>query len=55
MEQHKRVLVVDDEESNRELLEALLTSLGHDVDMASDGSEALAKLDPSMIWFYSML
>ena len=47
MEQHKRVLVVDDETSNRELLEALLTSLGHDVDMAADGSEALAKLDLS--------
>jgi diguanylate cyclase (GGDEF)-like protein len=47
MEQRKRVLVVDDEASNRELLEALLTSLGHDVDMASDGSAALAKLDPS--------
>lgn len=47
MEQHKRVLVVDDEGSNRELLEALLTSLGHDVDMAVDGCEALAKLDAS--------
>jgi len=47
MERRKRVLVVDDEASNRELLEALLTSLGHDVDMAADGSAALAKLDPS--------
>ena len=48
MEQRrKRVLVVDDEASNRELLEALLTSLGHDVDMAADGFEALAKLDCS--------
>jgi len=47
MERRKRVLVVDDEASNRELLEALLTSLGHDVDMAADGSEALATLDPS--------
>ena len=47
MERRKRVLVVDDEASNRELLEALLTELGHDVDMAADGSEALAKLDPS--------
>jgi signal transduction histidine kinase len=47
MERRKRVLVVDDEASNRELLEALLTDLGHDVDMAADGSAALAKLDPS--------
>ncbi|MBN1547691.1 MAG: hybrid sensor histidine kinase/response regulator [Syntrophaceae bacterium] len=47
MEKCKRVLVVDDEASNRELLEALLTSLGHNVDLAADGSEALAKLDSS--------
>jgi len=47
MERRKRVLVVDDEASNRELLEALLTELGHDVDMAADGSAALAQLDPS--------
>ena len=47
MEQRKRILVVDDEASNRELLEALLTELGHDVDMAEDGSAALAKLDPA--------
>jgi len=47
MKRRKRVLVVDDEASNRELLEALLTSLGHDVDMVADGSAALAKLDPS--------
>ena len=32
MERRKRVLVVDDEAPNRELLEALLTELGHDVD-----------------------
>lgn len=47
MEQRKRVLVVDDEASNRELLEALLTNLGNDVDLAADGAEALAKLDAS--------
>ena len=47
MERRKRVLVVDDEPSNRELIEALLTELGHDVDMAADGPAALAKLDPS--------
>jgi two-component system sensor histidine kinase/response regulator len=47
MERRKRVLVVDDEALNRELLEALLAELGHDVDMAVDGFEALAKLDSS--------
>lgn len=47
MKRRKRVLVVDDEKPNRELLEALLTGLGHDVDMAADGAEALAKLDAS--------
>lgn len=47
MERRKRVLVVDDEAANRELLEALLTELGHDADMAADGAEALAKLDDS--------
>ena len=47
MERRKRVLIVDDEVSNRELLEALLTGWGFDVDMACDGREALAKLDSS--------
>jgi len=47
MERRKRILVVDDETSNRELIEALLEELGHDVDLAADGSEALAKLDLS--------
>ena len=47
MDRRKRILVVDDEPSNRELLEAILSELGHDTDMAADGSEALAKLDAS--------
>jgi len=47
MEQRKRILVVDDETSNRELLEALLTELGHDTDMAADGPAALTMLDAS--------
>lgn len=45
MERRKRVLVVDDEAQNRELLEAHLTTMGHDVDLVTDGVEALAKLD----------
>ena len=40
----KRILVVDDEPLNRELLEALLTGLGHEVEMAPDGFAALAAL-----------
>lgn len=47
MERRKRILVVDDERANRELLEAFLVGMGHDVDMVSDGAEALAALDRS--------
>lgn len=47
MTKRKRILVVDDEKANRELLEAFLMGMGHDVDMASDGPEALAALDCS--------
>ncbi len=39
-----RILVVDDEAINRELLEAILTGLGYETEMAADGFEALAKL-----------
>lgn len=44
MNQPKRILVVDDEELNRELLEGLMVSFGHEPEMARDGVEALAKL-----------
>ena len=40
-----RVLIVDDEEMNRELLVDLMTSLGHECETASDGFEALVKLE----------
>ncbi len=46
MSRRKRILVVDDEISNRELLEARIAELGHDTDLAADGFEALAKLGP---------
>ncbi len=47
MDRRKKLLVVDDEAPNRELLEALLTGMGHDVEMAADGASALAMLDAS--------
>lgn len=40
----KRILIVDDEEPNRDLLEAMVESLGHETEMAKDGFETLAKL-----------
>lgn len=39
------VLIVDDIASNRELLEAMLNALGHDVRMAEDGVAALASVE----------
>jgi len=47
METRKRILIVDDDAQNRELLEALLAELGHDVDVAEHGYAALTKLDAS--------
>jgi len=44
MNQPKRILIVDDVELNRELLEDMVASLGHKPEMARDGVEALAKL-----------
>ncbi len=39
-----RILVVDDQEASRRSLQRLLESLGHDVELAGDGVEALVKL-----------
>lgn len=44
MDKRKRILIVDDEELNRELLEDLIASFGYEPEMARDGVEALAKL-----------
>ncbi|RJO63040.1 MAG: response regulator [Myxococcales bacterium] len=41
MDEAKRILVVDDVESNRKLLVMSLTRLGYDVDQADDGMEAI--------------
>jgi putative two-component system response regulator len=38
-----RILVVDDEERNRRLMEAMIFPLGHEVLLASDGEEGIAK------------
>jgi putative two-component system response regulator len=40
----RRVLIVDDEEANRESLGMMVSSFGHEVEFARDGIEALAKL-----------
>ena len=43
-DRRKRILIVDDEERNCELLVAMVESLGYEPDVARDGVEALAKL-----------
>ena len=44
MDNPKRILIVDDVEGNRELLESIITSFGHESELAEDGIEALAKI-----------
>ncbi len=39
-----RILVIDDEVSVRQLLERVLMRAGHQVDLAEDGEQALARL-----------
>ncbi|MEX1827281.1 sigma-54-dependent transcriptional regulator [Luteibacter sp. CQ10] len=41
----KRILVVDDEAKMRRILELALKSMGHEVEQAGDGEEALAKIE----------
>lgn len=41
----KRILVVDDEAKMRRILELSLKSMGHEVEQAGDGQEALAKIE----------
>src|SRR5437660_792611 len=43
----ENILVVDDELSNRRILEQVLVRAGYNVETASDGSEALKKLESS--------
>jgi DNA-binding NtrC family response regulator len=42
-----RILIVDDEESIRRLLQGVLTRAGHEVDSAADGNQALAAVRAS--------
>ena len=44
MNEPRRILIVDDNEHNRELLESIIESFGHESEMAVDGAEALAKV-----------
>src|ERR1043166_7310937 len=44
---NENILVVDDELSNRRILDQVLTRAGYIVDTVSDGSEALKKMDSS--------
>lgn len=44
MNQPKRILIVDDEAPNRDVLAAMVASLGHEPEVAQDGVEALAKV-----------
>ena len=39
-----RILIVEDEAAIRELMRSTLTSAGHEVEVASDGEDALAKM-----------
>ena len=41
----KKILVIDDEESIRELYRAELADEGYEVDLAADGREAIRRLD----------
>ena len=47
IETPSRLLVVDDDEINREMLSAMLRTLSYDSELASSGPEALEKLDGS--------
>ncbi len=48
MNQPKRILIVDDEELNQELLEGIVATLGHETEIVRDGVEALAMIKPDI-------
>ena len=43
-----KVLVIDDQPLLRDVLAEFLELLGHEADLAADGSEGLARFDPSV-------
>ncbi len=47
MNHSKHILVIDDEERNRSVLEAMLRALGYEPEFASSGAEGLEKLNSS--------
>jgi two-component sensor histidine kinase len=47
MERTRRVLIVDDDRQNLNLLKNMLESIGHEAELAFSGAEALEKLHPS--------
>ncbi len=48
MSKPKRILVVDDEQQNLDLLEAILESLGYESVLVMDGTQALSMLTPQI-------
>ena len=48
MGKRKHILVVDDEEHNRDLLDAVLTTFGYDCAFAKNGYQALETLEPGI-------
>ena len=44
MEKKNRILIVDDNDSIREVLQAMLEKLGYEPETARDGFEAISKL-----------
>ena len=53
--QNCKLLVVDDEAFNREILEEMLTSVGYIVEMAADGEKAWQMLDSGKHFFGAVL
>ena len=50
-----RVLLVDDIEINREIASAILTMNGVEVDLATDGTEAVEKVDSAKAGYYDVV
>ena len=51
----KRVLLVEDNQLNQILAENILTSVGLDVDIASDGTEAVEKMKSASQDYYDII